>query len=807
MTSLRAAVRALASARGFTATAVLTIALGVGATTGIFSLVRGVLLRELPFPEPQRLVAVWEKAPQGRNDRNVVNPGNYLSWRERARSFSTLTTLTPWTATFAPGSAGGAGGSTEGAERLPAALVGPDFFETFGASALVGRTFLSEEATDGHDEVVVLSESFWRRRFAGDPAAVGSKISLEGATVTVVGVVAGLDIPPGAQLWTPIGFTPAHRESRGRWLAVVGRLAPGVTVAGATAEMTGLAADLAAERPEMNAAWGANVVPLQENFVGGFRLALWVLLGAVGSLLLVACANLANLWLARAVALDREMAVRSALGADASDLARHTLTEALLVGLAGGALGLVVARATLSGLLAIAPTDLPRFLRVEVDLGAGLFAAAVTLATALLVAWLPARRAARTDAASVLAEAGARGVARSGRASRFLVVIEMALALVLVLVATLLGRSLGRLQAVDPGFVESGRLVTQLSLPAAGYREPARQSALFDRLVERAAALPGVEKAAVISWMPLGGSGSATSFRRLDTPPPAPGEEPVADIRIVSPTLFETLGIPLQRGRGFDVRDDASAPLKAVVNASLARELFADRDPVGGTLGISWGEERRAEIVGVVGDARLSTRDAAPRPTIYWSQAQMPNSFMTLVIESAGGAAAKGALEPALRAALGELDRSLALSPLRTLEEAGGGALKRPRFLSFLVGAFALSALLLAAFGVYGLQSYRVAGKRREIGVRMALGAQRSDVLRGVLGEGARLGLLGAGLGLLGGLALARLLRSLLFEIGPYDGVGMALASAMLLCATLLACALPAWRASRVDPATALRQD
>jgi putative ABC transport system permease protein len=532
-----------------------------------------------------------------------------------------------------------------------------------------------------------------------------------------------------------------------------------------------------------------------------------VLLGAVGSLLLVACANLANLWLARAVGRDREMAVRSALGAGASDLARQTLTEALLVGVAGGALGLVVARATLSGLLSIAPTDLPRFLRVDVDLGAGLFAAALTLATALLVAWLPARRAARTDAAGVLAAAGARGYTGSGRAARLLVVVEVALALVLVLVATLLGRSLGRLQAVDPGFVEAGRLVTQLSLPGAGYREPARQSALFERLVERVATLPGVENAAVISWLPLGGSGSATNFRRLDMPPPTPGEEPVADIRIVSPTLFETLRIPLQRGRGFDARDEASAPLKAVINASLARELFADRDPVGGTLAISWGEDRRAEIVGVVGDARLSTRDAAPRPTIYWPQAQMPNSFMTLVIESAGGAAAKGALEPALRSALGELDGSLALSPLRTLEEAGGGALKRPRFLSFLVGAFALSALLLAAFGVYGLESYRVAGKRREIAVRMALGARRSDVLRGVLGEGARLGLLGGTLGLLGGLALGRMLRSLLFEIGPYDGVGMALASVVLLCATLLACALPAWRASRVEPATALRQD
>jgi putative ABC transport system permease protein len=582
MNALRSAVRSLAAARGFTTVAVLTIALGVGATTGIFSLVRGVLLRELPFPESHRLVAVWEKAPQGRNDRNVVNPGNYLNWRERARSFSTLTALTPWTTTFAPGAAGGA--TTEGAERLPAALVGPGFFETFGVKALVGRTFLAEESTDGHDEVVVLSESFWRRRFAGDPTVLGKKLTLEGTTVTVVGVVGGLEIPPGAELWAPIGFGPAHRDSRGRWLGVIGRLAPGVTLGGATAEMTALAAVLASERPEFNAGWGANVVPLQENFVGGFRLALWVLLGAVGSLLLVACANLANLWLARAVGRDREMAVRSALGAGASDLARQTLTEALLVGVAGGALGLVVARATLSGLLSIAPTDLPRFLRVDVDLGAGLFAAALTLATALLVAWLPARRAARTDAAGVLAAAGARGYTGSGRAARLLVVVEVALALVLVLVATLLGRSLGRLQAVDPGFVEAGRLVTQLSLPGAGYREPARQSALFERLVERVATLPGVENAAVISWLPLGGSGSATNFRRLDMPPPTPGEEPVADIRIVSPTLFETLRIPLQRGRGFDARDEASAPLKAVIRRSRpggrdARDLLGRRPP------------------------------------------------------------------------------------------------------------------------------------------------------------------------------------------------------------------------------------
>ena len=802
---LRQACRSLLRAPGFSCVVLATFALGIGGSTAIFSLVRGVLLRALPFPREAQLAMVWETTPDGTSDHNPVNAGNFLRWRERNRSFASLSAMVPWSATL-----GSADGAADGRpERLKVGYVSGEFFDTLGIPAVVGRGFVAEESTEGHDAVVVLSDRLWRRRFGADPQVVGRELLLDGERVRVVGVASPkVDVPPGTEVWNPIGFGARHRESRGRAYGVVGRLREGVSLAAAQAEMTTLARDLARERPEVDTGWGARVVPLREQLVGGFRAGLWALFGAVGALLLIACANLANLWLVRAAARRRELAVRSALGGGTRELARVPLWEALALALAGGAAGVLCSQLALALLLRFAPTDIPAFLDIRVDGAALAFAALATALVALLVAALPAWRAGQSDGSTLSGVlASSRGATRDGSARRVFVGAQTGIACVLLVVTGLMARSLVRLQGVDIGLSPSGVQVAQIDLPGASYAEPARIDRFFADLLERLRAVPGVRAAGAISWLPLGGPGSATSFRRADTAEPSPGKEPVTEVRVASPGLLETLGVPLRRGRDFDAHDDAAAPKRVLVSAGLARDLFPDRDALGGELVVSWGRDSsgwRCTIVGVVGDVRLTGLATAPRYAVYLPSAQSPSNFMTVALRTDLGA-------PAVAAALAEatraLDPQIAVSAVRGLDAVGGEALRQPRLLTFLLSTFAGAALALAALGVYGVLAYGVAQRRREIGIRMAVGARSGDVARLILGDGLRPAMVGAALGLASAAGVVRAVRGLLFEVPTSDPLSWLAAAGVLLLAAVLACVVPAIRAARVQPASVLRQE
>ncbi|MEO8504291.1 MAG: ABC transporter permease [Acidobacteriota bacterium] len=795
---LMVAWRTLARSPGFALVVVTTFALGIAGTTAIFSLVRGVLLRDLPFPRAQQLAMVWETAPDGRNERNPVNAGNYLRWRERSRSFSSLSVMVPWTATLST-----ANGEPQ---RLKIGYVSGEFFDTLGLKPSLGRGFLAEEGTQGHDAVVVLSHALWRSHFGGDPTVVGRDLMLDGERVRVVGVASPqADVPPGTEVWNPIGFGARHRDARGRAYGVVGRLRDGVSVEAAQAEMDTMALDLARERPEVDTGWGVRVVPLREQLVGEFRLGLWALLGAVGALLLLACANLANLWLARAAAKQREFAVRSALGGGALELSRVPLWEAALLAATGGALGVIGAPIVLDALLRAAPTDIPNFLDVRVDGAAMAFAVSATVLVTALVAAIPAWRASRSSAAALLS--GGRGGTRDGRARRLFVTAQTGIACALLVVSGLLARSLVRLQHVDTGLASDGVRVTQIDLPSATYGEPARIDQFFSNLTERLRAVPGVQSVGAISWLPLGGPGSATTFRRADVAPFERGHEPVAEVRVTLPGVFSTLGVPLLAGRDVGREDSATAPRRVVVSAALAHDLFPDRDALGGELVVSWGPEVsgwRCTIVGVVGDVRLTGLATPARYAMYFPSAQSPANFMTVAMRSSLSSAA---LAAAVRQATRDLDPQIADSALRELDAVGDEALRQPRLLTFLLATFAGAALALAALGVYGVLAQGVMERRREIGIRLAVGARALDVAGMVLRDGMRPALAGTALGL-GSAALAvGALRGLLYEVPPSDPFSWAAAAGVLMLVAAGACALPALRASRLQPSAVLRED
>ena len=790
-------VRMLVKTPGFTLVAVLTLALGIGANTAIFSVVHAVLLERLPYKNPDRLVFVWEHNLKRGRETNVVGPANFVRWREQAQSFEQLAAFSEWPANIT---------GTGEPERVPIGYVTANFFEAIGAGAALGRTLVEEDGKRGNDEVVVLSDGYWRRRFGSDPQVVGKTFNLNGRPQTVVGVMPetfrGL---MSVEMWSPMVVDERFRNARGRWMVVVGRLKPGVQVEQAQAEMTTVAARIAQELPDFTGGWGANVVPLREQLVKDLRPALLVLLGAVGFVLLIGCANLANLLLARAASREKEMAIRAALGAPRLRLLRQLLTESVLLAMLGGAAGVLLGAWSLEGLLQLVPAEIGRFTVVQLNREVLFFSAALSLATGLFFGLVPALIASRGAPNESLRQGGRTSAAGPSRPwlRDALVVSEVALSFVLLVGAGLLLRSFVRLQAVDGGFRTENVLSFQISLPGATYREPQRQVRFFGETVERLARLPGVMSAGAISWRPLG-TGSATSFQVIGRPVPPHGEEPVAEVRVVTPHLFDTLGVPLLQGRGFGPEDSADAPKRVVINRTLAREHWPVEDPIGKHIRMSWGEDMDAEVIGVVGDVRLVALNTPPRATLYWALPQLPYEFMTVMVRSQQDPTA---LVPAIKTEIAGLDPELPLAKVQTLEQVKDESLLQPRFSMTLLGLFAGLALLLAAVGTYGVLSYSVAQRRHEIGIRMALGAQRSDVFRLVLG--GSLALLGTGvaLGLAGAFYLSRFLRTLLFEVAPHDLVTFASIPVVLVAVGLLACYLPARRATRVDPLVALRYE
>lgn len=800
---LRYGWRKLRTQPGFAAVAILTLALGVGANTAIFSVVHAVLLRPLPYAEADRLVQVWEVSPDG-DDHNVISSGNYMDWGERASSFEVLGAY-GWT--FGLGIIG-----EDGEPRhVVATSLTPSAFRLLGVEPLYGRAFTVEEGRPGGSPVAILSHGLWVRQFGADPGVVGRTLSMNETLYAIVGVMPpDFDFPnPNVDLWMPLTFGEEDRPVRRshQW-NVLGRLTEGVSPQQAQVEMDAIAARLAEEHPQYMEGWGVNVLPFRADLVVGVRPLLLVLFGVVVVVLLIACANLANLFLARAMAREREVAVRRAIGAGRWRLIRQFLTESLLVAFLGGALGVVVIAVGLDALVALAPADIPLLNHTRIDGVVVGFAATVTVLATFLFGLVPALRATRTDPASSLRAAHEHaGGVRQARLRAGLLVTEMALSVVLLVGAGLLVRSFWRLQSVDLGFDKERLLTVMIDLPLTAYPNTPEQVQFYHRLLERVGGLPGVVSAAGTTQPPVIGYNNTFSFAIENRPSgDADGREDPVPLRGVTPGFFRTMGISLLRGRVLDERDRAGVPRAIVINESLARRHWSDESPLGKRISFEGPDgERWWEIVGIVRDTRHFGADRPPVPALYVAHAQKTwgwMSWLTVLVRTEGDPLA---VAPAFRYALRNLDDRLPIERLTTMDEVYAESNARRRFAASLLGGFAVLALVLGVVGIYGVLSYSVARRTREIGLRMALGAQRRTVAVAFLRDGLTLALVGVVIGLAVALLLSRFLESLVFGIATTDLLTFAGVPVLLTALAALAAYLPARRATRIDPVRALR--
>jgi putative ABC transport system permease protein len=796
------ALRRLRQSPGFAFVAIVTLALGIGANSAIFSMVNAVLLRPLPFEEPDRLVKLsqtWEGRTTG-----VYSPQNFLDVASAASDFESLAAI----------DGGGVTLTGSGAPaRLEGAGVSAAFFDVLRVRPILGRGFAAGENEPGHTKVVVLGHRLWRERFGADPAAVGRTIQLNREPHLVVGVAPpGFTYPDGAEVWTPIEYDAVFRtKSRGAWyLGVIGRLQPGVPVTHAREEVRTIAARLAREYPDADEGVGGTVTSLHEAMVGESRPALLVLLGAVGLVLLIACVNVANLLLARAAARESELAVRTALGAGRGRLLRQLLTESVLLAVLGGAAGVLFAALSMDTLLGLQPAGVQRLGEVRVDRTVLAFAAGLSVLTAILFGSAPALQLMRRATAQSLREGG-RGLL-GGRGHRLrggLVVGQMALAMVLLAGAGLLIRSFSQLRRVDPGFRAGSALTFRISLPESAYRDESRRAAFFEELLTRLGALPGVRSAGAVLGLPMNGTRFSFSFEVKGRPPLPPAKQPSMEARVASPEYFRTMGIPVLRGRGLERGDTASSRQVVVLSEAAVRRFFPGEDPLGQWITIGWGRpegrpKAGGEVVGIVGDVKDLGLAVENPPEIYLPHAQLPIESMDVVLRTA---LSPRSLAPAVEATVHDLDPELPIARTATLEEIVARSISEPRFYVVLLGAFAATALFLAALGIFGVMSYAVVQRSREIGIRVALGAHPAHLRRMVLGQALLLAVAGVGLGLLGSLALSRAIAGLLFDLSPTDPATLAGVALLLTAIALLASYLPARRATRVDPLTALRSE
>jgi len=795
---LRYAVRTLGKSPGFTAVVVLTLALGIGANTAIFSVVNGVLLTPLPYKDPSQLMVVWER--KGTSSHNVVNPGNYMDWHDRATSFSGLA-LTSWRSLIFAG---------EQAEEVQGRAVTPDFFGVVGATPLLGSTFSADESRPNSPRVILLSEGLWRRRFGADRAIVGRAVPVVGETARVVGVMPSSfrPMPQGhEEYWEPLALDWSNRARTGRFAMAVGRLKNGVTVERAQTEMSRIARQLASDYPDFDTGWGATVVPLMEQVVGGSRRTILIVLGAVSLVLLIACANVANLMLARAASRERELAVRAALGAPRWRLVRQALVESLVLALAGGAAGALLAGWAVHLLVRAAPPDVPRLADIRLDLTVLAMTALVSMAAGVLFG-LPAALSRSGAAIQDLHAAATRTTAGvpAARLRGALVIAQMSLAIVLLVGAGLLVRSLRQLIAVDPGFDPTNISALTITLPRATYTDSLRRFAFYERLLERVRNMPGVQSAGIISRLPMTPGNAVTALTVVGRPEPAPGEAPAAAIRVVDPGYFAAMRIPLERGRSLAPSDRIGGAPVAVISEAMAHQLWPGEDPIGQHVKVEWRHRSASvEIVGVVADSRHDGLDAAFEPTLFYPFAQeSQQSTMSLVLRSALPPAT---LTRTVRAAVSEMDKGVPVADAVTMYHHIAETMADRRYPAFVLGLFAALALTLAAVGIYGVLSYTVGQRTREIGVRVALGARPGDVLRTVLGGGLKLTLIGVALGGVAAGLAAGALGKLLYGVHALDPLTFILVPLVLVGVALLAMAAPARRAARVDPMVALRSE
>jgi putative ABC transport system permease protein len=791
----RYAVRQLMGTPGFTFVAILTLALGIGATTAIFSVVNGVLLRPLPFPDPDRLVRVHEIVPQ--YGRFSVAPATFLDWRQQSTVFEHLAAYTGSSVTFS---------GSEGPERIPAAMVSAELFDLLKVQPALGRNFAKEEDAPGKNSVVVLSHGLWQRRFNADPGVLGSSVTLSGRPVTIIGVMpAGFYFPARTtELWMPVAINPANASRGGHFMGVVARTKADVTVEQASIEIKAISERLAREYPANSANESAEIVPLLDQIVGPIRPALLTLLAAVGVVVLIACANVANLLLVRASVREKEIAIRTAIGAGRLRLVLQMLAESLVLALAGGILGLLLAYLAIPLIQTLSAGGIPRVADVAIEGRVLAFVAGVSVLTGLIFGLAPAWQASRATIGGILKEGGRGSSSSSGRWVRNgLLVGEVALSIVLLVGAALLLRSFSRLTSVDPGFDADRILAFQVALPPTAYPDPHNRVSFFDALLQKLESLPQVSAAGMVQTLPIR-SDYVLSFAIQGRPPAKPGESPSANHRSISPGYFQTLGIPLLRGRTFTERDTEKMPMVAIVDQTFADRHFAGEDPIGNGIDIGNGTDGFYEIVGIVGNVHHAGLDTAPTPTMYIPFRQEVFSSMSIVVRTDGDPAQ---LSNAARQAVREIDSSLPAFQMAPLTDILSESVAQRRFSMLLLALFALIALFLASVGLYGVVAYTVSRRTQEIGLRMAIGAQAGEVMRMVLSGGMKLALVGVLIGTAAALALSRLVASMLYDVTAFDPLSYIATGLILLAVAALACYVPARRAMRIDPIVALRQE
>jgi putative ABC transport system permease protein len=801
LSDLKHGLRVLLRTPLFTFCTIAALAIGIGSTTALFSVVHALLIRPLPYQNAESLVVMWEHNLPRNRPRNVISPANFLQWRERSRSFASL-------AAFSQNRVTMTGGGEP--EELATIVVTANMFDVLGVGPMLGRGFAAGEDADGAPRTMVLSHATWLRQFGGDASAIGRRVTINGEPMTIVGVMPRsfeiFGLP--ADVYMPYRNIFGGSRPLGRSLIGIGRLKPGVTRDQAQAEMEAVMASLTREWPDFNTGWTINLVPLREQLVGDVRLAVLVLFGAVGAVLLIACGNIGSLMLTRASARRRELAIRSALGAGTGRLLTQLISESLMLSLAGGALGVLLASWILGSLTASVGSRLPIPLlsQVSIDPNVMAFAGLVTILTTIVCGLAPALGATGGSVVAALRD-GAPTVSgsRRGRLVRqSFVTVEIALALTVLCGAGLLGRSLMQLQNVNPGFTAESALALRVSLPQRSYPDSNAQHAFYTRVIDGLRALPQVTAVGGTSFLPLAGVGPGTSFWRADAPQPPPNERPVVDARPVTAGYFTAMNIPVLAGRDVSEGDTPDKHPVAVIHETFARQIYPGDNPIGRTFILNLGNDQPHEIIGVVGDVKLTTVEGEIRPTAYLSSRQYAFGLMTFVVRTTGDPAR---LAPSAVRVIRDIDALLPVSSARPLEEVFAESIARPRLTAIAMSVFAAAALLLAALGVYGIVAYSVSQRAREFGIRVALGARPGQIISMVVGQNLRIVALGLGAGVLTAIPATRLLRGLLFQVGPNDPATFVAIGVMLAGVAIVASYLPARRGTQVDPAVTLKAD